>query len=151
MVTASEQLDRRFADLKPFASAAVRPTRGWIRAIRDGLGMTTGQLARRMGVKQPRITELEGGEASGKITIQSLERAAEAMGCRLVYALVPMRPLTEVIDERAALLAERQLASIEQTMRLENQSVTDKARHDEALTRLVSELKRKPARLWDDL
>lgn len=151
MVTASEQLDRRFADLKPFVSAAVRPTRGWIRAIRDGLGMTTGQLARRMGVKQPRITELESGEASGKITIQSLERAAEAMNCRLVYALVPMQPLTDTIDERASALAGNQLASIEQTMRLENQSVTDTARHDEALQRLVGELKRKPARLWDDL
>lgn len=151
MVTASEQLDRRFADLKPFVSAAVRPTRGWIRAIRDGLGMTTGQLARRMSVKQPRITELERGEAIGKITIQSLERAAEAMNCRLVYALVPMQPLTELIDERAASLAGRQLASIEQTMRLENQSVTDTARHGEALARLVGELKRKPARLWDDL
>jgi predicted DNA-binding mobile mystery protein A len=150
MVTASEQLDRRFADLRPLASAAVRPTRGWIRAIRDGLGMTTAQLARRMGVQQPRITELEKGEASGRITIQSLERAAEAMGCRLVYALVPMRPLSAVLDERAAVLANQQLASIEQTMRLENQSVTDKARHHEALARLVSELKRKPARLWDE-
>ena len=151
MVTASEQLDRRFADLKPFASAAVRPSRGWIRAIRDGLGMTTAQLARRMGVTQPRITELENGEASGKITLHSLERAAEAMNCRLVYAFVPMQPLTETIHERATSLASRQLASIEQTMRLENQSVTDKARHDEALQRLVSELERKPARLWDDL
>jgi predicted DNA-binding mobile mystery protein A len=150
MVTASEQLDRRFADLRPFASAAVRPTRGWIRAIRDGLGMTTAQLARRMGVQQPRITELEKGEASGRITIQSLERAAEAMGCRLIYALVPIRPLSDVLDERAAQLANQQLASIEQTMRLENQSVTDKARHHEALARLVGELKRKPARLWDE-
>ncbi|HEY2357686.1 MAG TPA: mobile mystery protein A [Phenylobacterium sp.] len=149
MVTASEQLDRRFADLQPFASAAVRPPRGWIRAIRDGLGLTAGQLARRMGVKQPRITELEKGEASGRITIQSLERAAEAMGCRLVYALVPMRPLSDTIDQRAVSLASQQLASIEQTMRLENQGVSDKARHHEALARLVSELKRKPARLWD--
>lgn len=150
MVAASEQLDRRFADLKPFVSAAVRPTRGWIRAIRDGLGMTTGQLAQRMGVKQPRIIELEKGEASGKITVQSLERAAEAMGCRLVYALVPKRPLSDVLDERATLLANQQLASIEQTMRLENQSVTNRARHDEALARLTGELKRKPARLWDE-
>jgi predicted DNA-binding mobile mystery protein A len=150
MVTASEQLDRRFADLQHSASNWTRPSRGWNRAIRDGLGMTTGQLARRMGVKQPRISELERGEASGNITVQSLERAAEAMGCRLVYALVPMKPLTEVIDERAALLAGRQLSSIEQTMRLENQSVTDKARHDEARQRLIDQFKRKPARLWDE-
>jgi predicted DNA-binding mobile mystery protein A len=149
MVTPSEQLDRRFVDLRPFASAAARPPRGWIRAIRDGLGMTTAQLARRMGVQQPRITELEKGEASGRITIQSLECAAEAMGCRLVYALVPLRPLSDVLDERATLLASQHLASIEQTMRLENQSVTDRARHHEAFARLVGELKRKPARLWD--
>lgn len=102
-----------------------------------------------MGVKQPRITELEQGEASGKITIQSLERAAEAMGCRLVYALVPMRPLSDMINERALGIAGQQLASIEQTMRLENQGVTDEARHREALARLVDALKRKPARLWD--
>ena len=150
MVTASEQLDRRFADMTPFADALARPSRGWIRAIRDGLGMTTAQLARRMGVTQPRISELERGEVGGNITIHSLERAAEAMGCRLVYALVPLEPLTSVIDTRASALAGRQLASIEQTMRLENQSVSDQARRDEARARLVAELKRKPARLWDD-
>ena len=151
MVTASQQLDRRFADLKPFADAAVRPARGWIRAIRDGLGMTTAQLAMRMGVKQPRIIELEIGEANGKITMQSLERAAEALGCRLVYALVPIKPLTESIETRAKLLARRRLDSIEQSMRLEDQGVADKARREEGVQRLIGELMRKPARLWDDL
>jgi hypothetical protein len=72
------------------------------------------------------------------------------MGCRLVYALVPIRPLTETIDERAVLLAGHQLVSIEQAMRLENQSVTDKARNGEALARLIGELKRRPARLRDE-
>ena len=149
MITVSEQLDRRFADPLPLKDAGARPQRGWIRAIRDALGMTTSQLAARMGVKQPRISELERGEASGKITVQSLERAAEAMGCRLVYAIVPIIPLTEMIETRAARLAGRQLASVEQTMRLENQEVTDGKRHDDALQRLKDEFKRKPARLWD--
>ena len=150
MIPAADHLDRRFAELRPFAVAAVRPVRGWVRAIRDGLGMTTAQLARRMGVTQPRISELEKGEASGRITIQSLERAAEAMGCRLVYAIVPVRPLSDMLDERALVRANQQFASIEQTMRLENQAVTDAARRDEALRRLMGELRRKPARLWDE-
>ena len=149
MVTASQQLDRRFANLKPLADAATPPPRGWIRAVRDGLGMTAAQLAERIGVRQPRISELERAEASGHITVKSLERAAEAMGCRLVYALVPVKPLTEMIEERAAMLADRHLASVEQTMRLEDQSVTDKARHSEAYQRLIDELVRRPARLWD--
>jgi len=149
MTMATEQLDRRLADLTRYATAAARPSRGWVRAIRDGLGMTATQLARRMGVSQPRISELERGEASGNITLQSLERAAEAMGCRVVYALVPVTPLTDQLTERASALAAARLASVEQTMRLEDQSVADPARRAEAHARLVAELLRRPARLWD--
>jgi predicted DNA-binding mobile mystery protein A len=149
MVTAYEQLDKRFSKLRPLAQAA-RPSRGWIRAIREAVGMTTGQLAKRLGVQQPRVIELERGEADGNITVKSLERAAEALGCRLVYALVPEKPLADTIRQRASLLAERQLAAIEQTMRLEAQGVTDKAQHTEAHQRLVEKLLRRPARLWDE-
>ena len=149
MVAASEQLDRRFAQRMRLADAFVRPPRGWIRAIRDALGMTTAQLAARMGVKQPRISELERAEVGGNITMLSLERAAEAMGCRLVYALVPLTPLTTMIDDRAARLANEQLASIEQTMRLEDQAVRDRRYREEARQRLVTEFKRRPSRLWD--
>lgn len=149
MVTSYEQLDRRFAELLPFADRAVRPSRGWIRAVREALGMTTAQLAQRIGVKQPRVIELEKGEAHGAITLQSLERAAEALGCRVVYAFVPTQPLTETVRARATLLAEQQLAAVEQTMRLEDQGVTGKARREEARAQLVTELLRRPARLWD--
>ena len=149
MTMATEQLDRRLADLTRYATAAARPSRGWVRAIRDGLGMTATQLARRMGVSQPRISELERGEASGNITLQSLERAAEAMGCRVVYALVPVTPLTDQLTERASALAAARLESVEQTMQLEDQSVADPARRAEAHARLVAELLRRPARLWD--
>jgi predicted DNA-binding mobile mystery protein A len=110
--------------------------------------MTTGQLARRMGVKQPRIVELEYAEKAGKITLQSLERAAEAMGCRVVYILVPERPLTEVLKERAVRVANAQLASVEQTMRLEAQAVP--GQNGDARAGLVGQLLRKSSRLWDD-
>jgi predicted DNA-binding mobile mystery protein A len=150
MVTSYEQLDRRFDELRPLTEAAARPSRGWVRAIREAVGMTTGQLAKRLGVQQPRVIELERGEASGNITVQSLERAAEALGCRLVYALIPERPLADTIRERASLMADRQLASVDQTMRLEAQGVTDKARQKEAHQRLVADLLSRPARLWDE-
>jgi predicted DNA-binding mobile mystery protein A len=150
MVTASsEQLDRRFAELRPLVTES-RPSRGWIRAIREALGMTTGQLAKRLKVQQPRVVELEKAEATGNITMQSLERAAEAMGCRLVYALVPVKPLTETLQERATLVADRQLASVEQTMRLEAQGITDKTRRKETRQQLANDLLRRPARLWDE-
>jgi predicted DNA-binding mobile mystery protein A len=149
MIAAHEQLDKRFSKLRPFAQAA-RPSRGWIRAIREALGMTTGQFAKRLGVQQPRIIVLERGEVDGNITVKSLERAAEALGCRLVYALVPEKPLADTISQRASLIAERQLASIEQTRRPKAYGVTNKAQHAEAHRQLVEKLLRRPARLWDE-
>jgi predicted DNA-binding mobile mystery protein A len=150
MVAAYEQLDKRFAKLKPLANEAARPSRGWIRALREAIGMTTGQLAKRLGVQQPRIIELERGEATGNITVKSLERAAQALGCRLVYALVPEEPLADTIRRRASVIADQQLASVEQTMRLEAQGVDDEALHQKAHQALVEKLLRRPARLWDE-
>ena len=117
-------LDRRFKALKPLLAAG-RPPKGWLRAVRDALGMTSGQLAKRLGVAQPRVLEIEKAELSGAVTLHSLERAAEALGCRVVYALVPEQPLAEVVQKQADRVAARQLARVEQTMNLEDQSVRD--------------------------
>jgi predicted DNA-binding mobile mystery protein A len=149
MKDAIRHLDKRFAALRPLAKSPA-PPKGWLRAIRDALGMTTAQLARRIGVSQPRIVELEQSEASGHVTLHTLQRAAEALGCRLVYALVPERPLAETVRERAELIANRQLANVEQTMRLEDQAVQGKAATREQRRHLTEELLRRPARLWDE-
>ena len=150
MATAQQQLDKRFEALRPFVKGTARPPRGWIRAIREAMGMTTGQFARRMRVHQPRIIELEKGEATGKITVQSLERAAEALGCRLVYVLVPERPLGETMRRQAEQAADKELAAVEQTMLLEAQTVTSRQARHEARGRLIDQLLQKPARLWDE-
>lgn len=150
MTTATTQLDRRFDDLRALAPHAARPARGWIRAIREALGMTTAQLARRMDVKQPRVVELEKAEVAGALTLQSLERAAEALGCRLVYVLVPHHPLEETLRARATAAAESHLKAIEQSMRLEAQGVDEKAARQRTRKKLIEEMLQKPARLWDN-
>jgi predicted DNA-binding mobile mystery protein A len=149
MKDAIRHLDKRFVGLRPLIESP-RPPKGWLRALRDALGMTTAQYARRLGVSQPRIVELEQSEASGSVTLKTLQRAAEALGCRLVYVLVPERPLDETVRERAEAVAARQLASVEQTMRLEDQEVTDKQVGRELLRQRVEDLLRRPARLWDE-
>src|SRR6266849_5742373 len=116
MKDAIRHLDKRFASLRPLTENA-RPPKGWLRAIRDALGMTSAQFARRLGVSQPRIIELEQSEVSGGVTLNTLQRAAEALGCRFVYALVPEQPLEDTVRARAKLIAARQLAAVEHTMR----------------------------------
>jgi predicted DNA-binding mobile mystery protein A len=149
MKDAIRHLDARFAALRPLLRTQ-RPPKGWLRAVRDALGMTTKQFAKRLGVSQPRIVELEQSEASGTVTLNTLQRAAEALGCRLVYALVPEKPLADTVRERADLVARQRQAAVEQTMRLEDQSVEGKAAGDDLRRRYVEELLRRPARLWDE-
>jgi len=149
MKDAIRHLDKRFAVLRPLAKAA-RPPKGWVRAVRDALGMTTAQLGRRIGVSQPRVVELEQAEVSGSITLHSLQRAAEALGCRVVYALVPEKPLEATIRERAEERAVRHSGAVEHSMRLENQGVSDKQVSKELHRQRVDELLRRPVRLWDD-
>jgi predicted DNA-binding mobile mystery protein A len=150
MVKHYEQLDQHLAKLRPLANTP-RPARGWVRAIRNTLGMTTRQLAARMGVSQPRIVMLEKAEVDRSITLESLERAAEALGCRVVYALVPEKPLGETLNERASQIADQQLVSIDQTMKLESQGVTNSRVRNELRKHLAEKLLRRPARLWDKI
>jgi predicted DNA-binding mobile mystery protein A len=149
MKDAIRHLDQRFKALRPLARSP-RPPKGWLRAIRNALGMTSAQLAERVGVSQPRIIELEKSEAGGTVTLNTLQRAAEALNCRLVYALIPEKSLEETVLERADQLAQRQLTAVQQTMRLEDQSVRSKKANDDVRRQFVEVLLKHRARLWDE-
>jgi predicted DNA-binding mobile mystery protein A len=119
-VHAREGLDERLSALKP-VERYLPPPRGWIRAIRDALGMTGLQLAGRLGVRPQTIDAIEKSEASGKIQLSTLRRAAEAMDCTLVYALVPNASLEGTVHQRARAMAVRDLERVSHTMKLEAQ------------------------------
>ena len=127
-----------------------RPAFGWIKAFREALGMTTAQLAKRLGVTQPSVVGLEKAEASKTITLKTLERAAHALDCTLVYALVPRKPLESLVQERALQTARKRLHTISHSMALENQRVLE---DDERarLERLAQQLIDGPgSALWDE-
>lgn len=147
--SARKQLDKRLNALRNAAELA-RPPRGWIKAIREALGMTSAQLGKRLGVSQPTATGYEKAEMSGSITLRSLERAAHALDCRLVYALVPRKPLEELAEERARLLAKKRLRAISHSMALEDQRVEDSDERAH-LERLVRQLLEGPgSALWEE-
>jgi predicted DNA-binding mobile mystery protein A len=146
---ARKHLERRLAPLRD-RQDLVRPPRGWIRALRDALGMTTRQLARRMGKAQSVVVKMEMSEARDSISLATLRQAAEALDCTLVYALVPNRPIDELLRARAMEVASQQLARASHSMALESQSL-DRAAEEAERERLIDELLRgSPARLWDD-
>ena len=141
------QLDRRFNEIGPLSRFNV-PVRGWIKAIRAGLGMSSQQLAKRLGVKQPSVVALEQSEAKGTIELATLRRVAEALDCTLVYALVPNKPLETIVRERARGVVRKRLAAVAHSMQLEDQTVGAKeteAQIDEMVRNIT------PSRLWDEL
>lgn len=146
---ARRHLESRLGKIRN-APELARPPRGWIKALREALGITADQLAKRLGVSQPRISQLETGEKNGSVTLKTLREAAEALNCELVYALVPTQPLDELLRERAALVADRQLRRVSHTMVLENQGLDRRGTAAER-ERLIEELlKGNPKRLWDE-
>lgn len=123
---ARQRLDERLLALRP-ADRFAPPAKGWVRAIRDALGMTRVQLAARMKVRPQTVEALEKSEASGAIQLATLRRAAEALDCTLVHVLVPNRPLEETVNERARAIAVRDLARVAHTMKLEAQETGEPA------------------------
>lgn len=142
---ARARLDERFQAFGP-SSHYSPPVRGWVKAIREALGMSTSQLAKRLGMKQPSVVSLEQSEARGTIELATLRRVAEALNCTLVYALIPNQPLEQTLRDRARLYAGHLLNPIEHSMMLEDQKVKRQdveARIDEILRETS------PRKFWD--
>ncbi|MCC4293842.1 mobile mystery protein A [Brevundimonas aurantiaca] len=145
---ARKHLDKQLSEIR--LGAFSKPPKGWLRAVRDALGLTTRQLAERMNKAQPSITALEKNEATESITLKSLREAAEALDCQLVYAIVPKDSLDATVRKQARKAAEARLRRINHTMSLEAQGVR-KPELEAELDRLTDEILRAGgSRLWED-
>ena len=134
-----KQLDRGLA---PYRAARLiqRPSKGWIRAIRQALGVSSGELARRLGTSRQLPLQLEISEAEDRITLKSLRAVAAALDCDLVYALVPRADsMQEWIESRARAEAEKRVLGVEHSMALEDQAVGRIDEAVEAETRRLTE------------
>lgn len=142
-----QQLDKNLAGLKS-ANTQV-PVKGWIRAIREALGMSGRQLAQRLKVSQPRIPRLEQDELTGSVTIKTMQQVAEALDCTFVYALVPRTSLEDTLRGQARMIAQDRIERAAHSMLLEAQSLSAEEQQkslDSAIVELVREL---PKELWD--
>jgi predicted DNA-binding mobile mystery protein A len=135
-----KQLDR---SLEPYQAArkVSRPAKGWIRAIRQVLGVSSGELARRLGTSRQLPLQLEKSEAEDRITLRSLRSVANALDCDLVYAFVPRADSMQgLVEKRMRSEAQTHVLGVEHSMALEDQAV---GRIDEAVEAETRRLMRK--------
>ena len=137
--------------LRPFRRIAhtSAPRNGWVRTIREALEMSTTQLAARLHVTRQSIEGLERNEASGKITLERLNKLAEAMNCRVVYALVPEQPLAAIQRDRARMITDALMKPVSHSMKLENQSIGKRGEQRQRERLVQTLLQGNPRKLWN--
>ena len=144
-----EQLESRIKLFSPSLQLPNPPT-GWIKAIRQALGMSLQQLANKLGITKQSVMEIETREMEGAITLKSLRETARALDMELVYGFVPKNgSLENLIDSKARLLAEKIVYRTANTMKLEDQENTTeriKKAVEERILILKNDL---PKSLWD--
>lgn len=142
--TARRRLDER---LKPLRDLDVpRPPRGWVRAIRDALGMSTRDLGARLGLSEGAVRTVERNETDDVVGLGTLRKVADAMECDLIYFLVPRGSLDEIVHDQAETIARSDVAAIAHSMRLEDQAPTD-AEVDRLVAEIAAERLRRRG-LW---
>ena len=121
------QLDEALA---PFQDLRNRPAprRGWLRTIREALGMTARQLAARTGKSKTTVLSTERNEASGTVQLDSLQNLADALDCDVAYAIVPRTSLRERLDRQARTIASQTVGRVSASMELEAQGVPEEER-----------------------
>ena len=113
------QLDRALENMR---SVPPRPRGGWIASVREALGLTLQQVSKQIRASRQSVQQLEKAEAEDRITLGALRRVAKAMGCDLLYALVPNTgSFSELAERPTRDRATRDAKSVVQTMLLEGQ------------------------------
>jgi predicted DNA-binding mobile mystery protein A len=141
-----EQLDKKLKiQLLPFQSE-----NGWIKLLREALGMSTKQLGKRVGIDQSRISRLENAEIEGDLKLSSLKKIAEGMDMQFVYGFLPKDGLENMVQDQARKIARKRMQKVNHTMRLEEQELSDqeKIKTFEDLVQKI--LIDDPKNFWDE-
>ncbi|MDR1418732.1 MAG: mobile mystery protein A [Endomicrobium sp.] len=137
-------LDKKLIALKNIVPFDL-PEQGWIRTIREALGMTTSQLAKRLKISQARIVHIEKNENNLKIS--TLNKIAKALNCAFVYYIIPNDNIKNIVSRQAHIKASNIIGNVNKNMSLENQLSDSK----EILEDLTKDLLNKNiSRIWDE-
>ena len=141
------QLDDTFRKLQPLQLGSA-PREGWVRTVREALGMTIRQLAARAGLSKTAVASIEKNEVSRSARLESIDRLAAAMECEVVYAVVPRTSLDQILKRQARYVAENLVTRVSDSMHLEMQG-TPEAEQERLINELAEDLRRELGRLWD--
>ena len=117
------QAQDRINQAASLIKSLAKPVGGWIATFQEAIGMNAPALAERLDVSRNTIYASIQNEQAGTISLNQLEKIAEAMGGRLVYAIVPREgAVEEIVLAQARAKARRIIQRTRAHMALEEQS-----------------------------
>ena len=136
--------------VQQFGGPSLSVSEGWLRTVRKALGMSGPQLAKRLGVTKWQVSKTEKGEMAGSVTLRTMNKMAEALNCRFVYAVIPDKEIEQVIKDQAIKKARAQVREASTHMALEAQALNREKLNAE-IERIASQIIDKmPSDLWKD-
>jgi predicted DNA-binding mobile mystery protein A len=142
-----DQLQRRFETLSPMLPP---PHGGWIKNLRESLGMSLRQLAGRLDISPQSLSEIEKAECEGRITLATFQKVARALSAEVQVSLRPSAPIEQMILDQARKVASRLTRNTQVHMALENQA-TSAAFQQDQIEKLAKELAtQKLSKIWDE-
>ncbi len=144
-----QQLNEKLNQLTGLQHVIIPPI-GWIKALRNGIGMSMEQLGNKLSITKQGVMDIEKREKEGAITIKSMKEIAKAMDMQFVYGFVPNEgSLEQMIETRALEIATKIVERTSTTMKLEDQA-NSKERIEKAIKERASEIiNNTPKILWD--
>ena len=144
-----QQLNVKMLAFASLQKVAPPPT-GWIKAIRNAIGMSMLQLGNRLSITKQSVQNMENREKDGSISIKVLREATRALDMQLVYGFVPNDgSLEALIDRKAEELATQIVMRTNNSMKLEDQE-NSKQRIEKAIQERAFAIKTEmPKTLWD--
>lgn len=145
-------LDKTQEKLLSFTTlkSSEHPKEGWVKTIRQSIKMSFRQLGNRLQMTPQGVRNLEKREEEGSITINSLKEVGRALEMDLVYGFISRHHnLEEMIEKRATEIATEIVNKTHQTMKLENQAISNK-KIEKAIQQKTYEISSEmPSYLWD--
>ena len=144
-----EQIDRKILQLRDIEDLSI-PSTGWIKAIRQSLGMSMRQLGIKMGITAQSVKEIEQRELNDAISLRVLRKFGKSLNMKLVYGFIPLNEsLESIVDQRAREIAKEIIYRTSISMKLEDQE-NNPERISKAIREKAEEIKREmPKYLWD--
>lgn len=143
-----KQVDEKLLPLKMHIVS--RPSQGWIQYIRKTLSLPASGLAKLLKMQPQSILDMEKNEQNKKTTLETLERAANALGCDLVYMFVPKTSMEDFVAQKKKEVSQKMVFQTRHTMILEEQGLNDQNIKDQQKI-IESTLDNDLSYLWKNL